>query len=300
MDQAGPRAFISRHHGQILGICVCSFGLILPLQALRQPLQRFGRMGTNSERGAKPRLGFRGLASAQSKVAEIVVRGQVIRIEMQNTFERSRRTSLISRAVLRNSQKGARSALRWKQLHRFAQRVNGSGIFLLVQKKNSQIQISLGHFAVERDGALVFGTRVVAALQRCVCVTQLEMRKGNLGLFCDKFLEWRYRGFEVVAVDISLRFIEQIVEWIRYFLRPRLGRLLRTELRQWQRRACKTQSQRSVQRNHKRDGIEQGPKKCAWLALKMLHGSMPGTPGPFAISAGRPVDLDSPFQARVA
>src|SRR5260221_10316944 len=40
--------------------------------------------------------------------------------------------------------------------------------------------------------------------------------------FRDEFLQGSYRGFEVVSIDIALRFVEHVVEWIRYLLLPGL------------------------------------------------------------------------------
>jgi len=47
-------------------------------------------------------------------------------------------------------------ALRRKQFHGFAKRRYRGGILLLIEKQRAEIEISLGHFGVDGDGALVF------------------------------------------------------------------------------------------------------------------------------------------------
>src|SRR5712664_823861 len=48
------------------------------------------------------------------------------------------------------------------------------------------------------------------------------MRECHFRPFRDEFLQGSYRGFEVVSIDIALRFVEHVVEWIRYLLLPGL------------------------------------------------------------------------------
>src|SRR5712671_1919093 len=180
---------------------------------------------------AKSCLGLGWFASAQVQVGEITICGQIIGIEMQYSFKRSSRALLISRAVLGDGQERTRPALRGKQINGFGQRSDRRRILLLVQEKDTQIQMSLGHFRVERDGTLIFGARFIAALQRRVGVAELKMRERHIGLFRNEFLKLSYRGFKVIGVYVVLRFVEKVVERIRYFLRPRLRWLLCGRLR---------------------------------------------------------------------
>src|SRR6267378_3910321 len=112
MDQARSRSRVFGTYSQVLAINICGLRLVLRLQALRQPLQDFGRVRTNFQRVAKSCLGLGWFASAQVQVAEIMIRGQIIRIEMQYSFKRSSRAFLISGAILRDGQERTRPALR--------------------------------------------------------------------------------------------------------------------------------------------------------------------------------------------
>jgi hypothetical protein len=44
------------------------------------------------------------------------------------------------------------------------------------------------------------------------------MRESYFRFFRNEPLQRRYRGFEVIGIDISLRFVEQIVQCIRHLL----------------------------------------------------------------------------------
>src|SRR5258708_24596002 len=117
MDEAGSRAGIPRLSNQVFAIRLRRFGLVLRLQAPRQPLQGLWRVRPNFQRMTESHLGFRWLASPQVQFSEVVIGREVVSIEMQDTLERSRGPFLISRPVLRNGQDRSRPALRGKQLH---------------------------------------------------------------------------------------------------------------------------------------------------------------------------------------
>jgi hypothetical protein len=55
---------------------------------------------------------------------------------------------------------------------------------------------------------------------------------GNIGFFCDKLFERGDSGFELIVVDVVLRFVEEIVKRIGYFLSSRLGGLFGRGLRE--------------------------------------------------------------------
>ncbi len=165
--------------------------------------------------------------------------------------------------------------MRGKQLHRFVERDDSGGIFLLVQQKNAEIQIGFGHFGIKCDRALVLGARFVAALQRGVRVTQLEMRECHFRPFRDEFLQGSYRGFEVVSIDIALRFVEHVVEWIRYLLLPGLRLPFRCGDRLRQRRALAGETECSLHGKRNAHKKKRGsPKQYSSPQLKMLHGSI--------------------------
>ncbi len=78
-------------------------------------------------------------------------------------------------------------------------------------QQDAQIEIGFRHFWVESDGAFVFGAGFGNAFERGVGVGELEMGVGHVGLFGEKFLEWRDGGFEIIFVDVALGFVEKIV-----------------------------------------------------------------------------------------
>src|SRR5258708_19898792 len=100
MDEPGSRAGIPRLSNQVFAIRVRRFGLVLRLQAPRQPLQGLRRVRPNFQRVTKFHLGFRWLASAQVKFSEGVIGREVVSIEMQYTLERSPAPSLLSTPLL--------------------------------------------------------------------------------------------------------------------------------------------------------------------------------------------------------
>src|SRR5258708_36788489 len=116
MDEPGSRAGIPRLSNQVFAIRVRRFGLVLRLQAPRQPLQGLWRVRPNFQRMTESHLGFRWLASAQGQFSEVVIGREVVTIEMQDTLDRSRGPFLISRPRLRNGSDRARPPLPGKHL----------------------------------------------------------------------------------------------------------------------------------------------------------------------------------------
>ena len=123
-----------------------------------------------------------------------------------------------------NGQLPQRLPLPWHQLDSFAERGHSAILrrraFMHVKKP--KIEIGLGHFGIDGDGALVLGASLVGFHQRGVNVSKLEVRVSEFGSFADKLLQRRNGGFEFLFVNEALRFIKQVVERVRNFSRLRL------------------------------------------------------------------------------
>src|SRR5258707_11185094 len=98
----------------------------------------------------------------------------VQRIEDQGILERSASRRGIAAALQGDPEKKVRAALRGQKFRSFAKRCDGCSR-VVVQKKNSEIQISFGQFRVDGDGAFVLGARFVGFLQRRVNVSELKV-----------------------------------------------------------------------------------------------------------------------------
>src|SRR6266403_214883 len=157
---------------------------------------------------------------------EVIDGRNVVWIQMQQRLEGFRGAGSITRTVLRHCQQISGTALRREQFDSFAQRRYGSGVFLLVEKHHSQVEISFGHFWIDSDGSYVFGACLVRFLERCVDVRELKMRVSKFWLFGDNLLQRLNRRFKIALVDVPLSLIQKVIERVRYFLRLRLdGRL---------------------------------------------------------------------------
>ena len=150
----------------------------------------------------------------------------VSRIKPFGSFQCVQRAVHVARPLQRPGQQVARPALRGQKLHRFAQRPHRR-CRLAVQHQDAQVQLGFRQFRIEMNRALILRSRFLPTLQRCVGVAKLEMRVSEVRLFRDKFLQRFERGLIIVAADIALRLLQQIVERIRQLLRLRSALFLR-------------------------------------------------------------------------
>src|SRR5712664_2705675 len=219
MDESRAGFGIIGHEIEIIAVSASGFGFFLGVEALRQSSVRFRLLRLNLQRAPESSLGFVRLALMKGHPTQVIDRREIVGIQMEQGLEGLRGTGPITRAVLRDGQEISGPALCRKQFNRIAERYYGSGVFLLVKKEHAKIEISLGHFWVDCDGACVFGASLVSFLERGVDVRKLKMRVSEFRLVSDNLLQRRNGGFEFLLVNAALRFIEQVVERVGDFLR---------------------------------------------------------------------------------
>src|SRR5712664_707070 len=211
MDESCPGFGIVGLEFEIIAVRAGSFGLFLSVQALRQSSARFKPIRPNFQRAPESCFGFVRLALTKGRPTQVIDGREIVGIQMEQSLEGFRGTRAITRAVLRDCQEIPGTALCRKQLNRFAKRRHSAGILPPVKKQHAEIEVCFGHFRVDSDGARVFGASFVRVLQRRISVSELKVRVSEFGLIGDDFLQRNNGRLEILVVDISLRFIKQLV-----------------------------------------------------------------------------------------
>ena len=226
MNQASASGAIGGVHGEILAIGGEGFGLLLRFESFREATQSFRRFWLGIERSAILGFGLRIFFHAVIEIAEVHGGLEVERIESESGFVGFGGAGDVAGAFEGVPEQEAGPALRGEEFDGFFER-RDSGSGIVVGEEDSEIQISLGHFRVEGDGAFVFGASIGGALKSGVGVGQLEVGPSEIRLRGNQFLERSDRRLVLLGIHIVLGFLEKIVQGIREGLRARLAGILR-------------------------------------------------------------------------
>ncbi len=168
-------------------------------------------------------------------MAEVKDRFEVAGIESKRGFVGLDRTRNVAGTLESMAKQKTRSALRREQIDGSTQRRHGCrGIFF--RQQDAQIEESLGHFRIQHGGTFVFGASLAGPLEGGVGVAELEVGPGNIGFFSNNLFKSSDSGFELIVVNVVLRFVEEIVKRIGDFLSSSLGGLFGGGLREESRR----------------------------------------------------------------
>jgi hypothetical protein len=210
VHKAGAGGGVGRLKDQIFAVGVGGFGFVLGVQRLRQAQRGGGRGWLDVEDAAKFCFGVGGAFEMEIKLREMQSGFGVARIETHCAFERFGCAGEVARMLLRYAQENSRAASGGFQLNQFAERRNCGGGFGFAEQ-DAEVEVGFRHFAIDGDGAFVFGASFGGSFQRGVGVSELEVGVGYVGFFGQEFLQGRDGGFEIVFVDVVLGVVQEIV-----------------------------------------------------------------------------------------